>query len=76
MHACFQARENKITRPFFTGQLHGCIFYLTCNGRKQEVKASLTDAILESFANELPDEFNRGRQASSSDLRQNLIVLF
>ena len=40
------------------------------------MKASLTDAILESFANELPDEFNRGRQDSSSDLRQNLIVLF
>ena len=40
------------------------------------MKASLTDAIFESFANELPDEFNRGRQASSSDLRQNLIVLF
>ena len=39
------------------------------------MKASLTDAILESFPNELPDEFNRGRQASSSDLRQNLIIV-
>ena len=35
MHACFR-RKNKITRPFFTGQLHGCICFLPATGENRK----------------------------------------